>query len=108
MYYLHLLLGDLTVPVHVKSSEESQENFLRGAIYIKSISVRGLCINNIYIWATFKGLCHQTRKAWKWYSFRGLDMDMRFFLNCPLIFNRHFKFLCGGTKRVQIFYLFQT
>jgi hypothetical protein len=24
-----------------------------------------------------KGLCHQIRKACKWYSFKGLDMDMR-------------------------------
>ncbi len=30
------------------------------------------------------------------------------FKNLPLIFNRHFKFLCWGSKSVQIFYLFQT
>ncbi len=30
------------------------------------------------------------------------------FLNLPLIFNRHFKFLCWGSKSVQIFYLFLT
>ncbi len=60
-----------------------------------------------------KGLCHQNRKAWKWYSFKGLDIDMRrltfkIFLNLPLIFNRHFKFLCWCSKSVQIFYLFRT
>ncbi len=60
-----------------------------------------------------KGLCHQIRKAWKWYSFKGLGMDMRrlifvIFENLPLIFNRHFKFLCWGSKSVQIFYFFLT
>jgi hypothetical protein len=40
-------------------------------------------------------------------------MDMRclifiIFENLPLIFNRHFKFLCWGSKSVQIFYVFQT
>ncbi len=60
-----------------------------------------------------KGLCHQIRKAWKWYSFKGLDMDMRclifiIFESLPLIFNSHFKFLCWGSKSVQIFYLFWT
>ncbi len=60
-----------------------------------------------------KGLYHQIRKAWKWYSFQGLDMDMRrlifiIFKNLPLIFNRHFKLLCWGSESVQIFYLFLT
>jgi hypothetical protein len=65
----------------------------------------------------------QNRKAWNWYSFKGLDMDMRslifkFFLNHPLIFlgilgsyaeaQKVFKFLFvlnliwGGSKCVQI------
>jgi hypothetical protein len=58
-----------------------------------------------------KGLCHQISNARKWYSFKGLDMDMRrtmFKIVIKPFFNRHFKFLCWGSKRVQIFYLFQT
>ena len=40
-------------------------------------------------------------------------MDMRclifiIFLNLPLIFTRHFKFLCWGSKSLQIIYLFLT
>ncbi len=40
-------------------------------------------------------------------------MDMRrlifiFFLKPSFNFNRHFKFLCWGSKSVQIFYLFRT
>ncbi len=31
-----------------------------------------------------------------------------FFKNLPLIFIRHFKFLCWGSKSVQIFFLFRT
>ncbi len=67
----------------------------------------------LYISTYLKGLCHQIRKAWKWYSFKGLDMDMRclifiIFKNLPLIFNRHFKFLCWGSKSGQIFHLFRT
>ncbi len=30
------------------------------------------------------------------------------FYNLPLFFNGHFKFLCRGSKSVQIFYLFRT
>jgi hypothetical protein len=70
------------------------------------------CINLVNL-LYLKGLCHQIRKAWKWYSFKGLDMDIRrlifiIFKNLPLIFNRHFKFLCWGSKSVKIFYLFWT
>ncbi len=71
-----------------------------------SVNFRPACM-------ALKRLCHQIRKAWKWYSFKGLDMDMRrlifiIFWNLPLILNRHFKFLCWGSKSIQIFYLFLT
>ncbi len=60
-----------------------------------------------------QGLCHQIRITWKWYGCKGLGMDMRrlIFKNfwCePSIFNRHLKFSCLGSKRVQIFILFWT
>ncbi len=60
-----------------------------------------------------KGLCHQIKITWKWYCCKGLGMDMRhlifkIFLSEPSIFNRHLKFLCLGSKRVQIFILFRT
>jgi hypothetical protein len=48
-----------------------------------------------------KGLSHQTRKVFKWYSFKRLDMDMRHFrclFKLPLIFNRHLKFLCWSSN----------
>jgi hypothetical protein len=32
----------------------------------------------------------------------------KIFQNIPWIFNRHFKFLCWGSKRVKNFYLFRT
>jgi hypothetical protein len=56
-----------------------------------------------------KGLCQQIRMTWKWYCCKGLVMDMRRlifkkFLREPPIFNRHLKFLCLGSKRVQIFH----
>jgi hypothetical protein len=54
-----------------------------------------------------KGLCHQIRIAWKWDCFKGLGMDMRCFIfkrfvSEPSNFNRHLKFLCLGSKSVQI------
>ncbi len=57
---------------------------------------------------SLKGLCHQIKIAWKWYCFKGLGMDMRRLilkkiLSEPSIFNRHLKFLCLGSKSVQIF-----
>ncbi len=47
--------------------------------------------------------------TWKWYCFKGLGMDIRRlifknFLSEPSIFNRHLKFLCLGSKSVQIFH----
>ncbi len=56
-----------------------------------------------------KGLCHQIRIAWKWYCFKGLGTDMirlifKILLSEPLIFNRHLKFLCLGSKSIQIFH----
>ncbi len=56
-----------------------------------------------------KGLCHQIRIAWKWYYFKGLGMNMRhlifkIFLSEPSIFIRPLKFLCLGSKRIQIFH----
>ncbi len=56
-----------------------------------------------------KGLCHQIRITWKRYCCKRLGMDMRrlIFKNLksePSIFNRHLKFLCLGSKRVQIFH----
>ncbi len=56
-----------------------------------------------------KGLCHQIRITWKWYCFKGLGMDMwrlifELFLSKLSIFKRHLKFLCLGSKSVQISY----
>ncbi len=56
-----------------------------------------------------KGLCHQIRIAWEWYCFKRLGIDMsrlifKISLSEPLIFNRHLKFLCLGSKSVQFFH----
>ncbi len=56
-----------------------------------------------------KGLCHQIRIIWKWYCFKGLGTAMRrlilkIFWCEPSIINRHLKFLCKGSNRVQIFH----
>ncbi len=66
---------------------------------------------NYRLLTRLKGLCHQIRKAWKWYNFKRLDMAIRrlilkIFSNLPLIFNRHFNCLWWCLKSVQIFYLF--
>ncbi len=57
-----------------------------------------------------KGLCHQIIIAWNWYWFNRHCMEMRRlifkkFSSEPLIFKRHFKFLCWGSKIVSIFHL---
>ncbi len=56
-----------------------------------------------------KGLYHQIKITWMWYCCKSLGMDMRclifnIFLSEPSIFNRHLKFLCLGSKRVQMFH----
>ncbi len=48
-------------------------------------------------------LLKQIGKAWKEYSFKGPNVDLRplilkFFKILPLIFNRHLKFLCWGVQ----------
>ncbi len=53
------------------------------------------------------GLYHQFRIAWKEYNSKALGTDtwrliLKVFLNCFLIFIGPFKFLCLGSKTIQI------
>jgi hypothetical protein len=57
--------------------------FLYHSAYIKNtqlhkdLSKRIVSGDSLRTVTSLKGLFHQIRKAWKWYSFEGLDMDMR-------------------------------
>jgi hypothetical protein len=115
-----ILEGKATCRLHRKSPNEKEkaEHLAAGVTWSLADSPGPVFWCEFYSMLTtcrlfLKGLCHQIRITWKWYWCKGLGMDMRRlkfknFWSEPSIFNWHLKFLCLGSKRVQIFILFRT